>query len=63
MTLMNVKYVKPRKQQTKSFDATHIFEYFTEFEFGNQEVNQVLLVEMKEKDADGFYKCIASIDL
>ncbi|KAG4080006.1 hypothetical protein HA402_006318 [Bradysia odoriphaga] len=61
MTVMNVKYVRPKR--VNSFDAAHIFEQFKDFDFGHQIVEQILLVDMKERDADGFYKCIASVDL
>lgn len=51
-----------KKRKPKSFDATHILEQFMEFNFGQQNVNQILLVDMKNTDVDGFYKCIASIN-
>lgn len=60
MTLINIKYVTRKK--VKSFNATHIMEQFGAAEFGCQEVNQILLVKMNEKDPDGFYKRIASLD-
>ncbi|XP_037029866.1 uncharacterized protein LOC119069812 isoform X2 [Bradysia coprophila] len=61
MTVMNVKYVRPKR--VNSFDAAHIFDQFKDFNFGHQIVEQILLVDMKERDADGFYKCVASVDL
>lgn len=59
LTLLNVKYSK--KTKNKSFDANHIMEQYANFEFGSQEVNQIHLAAMSQKDPDGFYKCIASI--
>lgn len=59
MTLLNVKYSK--KLKNKSFGANHIMEQYSNFEFGSQEVNQIYLAAMSQKDPDGFYKCIASI--
>lgn len=58
MTIMNVKYIKPKTKESKWFDANEILERYGTFEFGQQEVNQIHLAEMKRKDADGFYKCI-----
>lgn len=63
MTLMNIKYAKRRNKKANSFDATHIFEQHTDFEFGCQEVSQIMLVDMKRMDEDGFYKCVTSVDL
>lgn len=62
MTVMNVKYLKSKNSKIKSFNATHILERFADFEFGSQEVNKVYLASMREKDPDGFYKCIASAE-
>lgn len=62
MTVMNVKYLKSKYSKIKSFNATHILERFADFEFGSQEVNKVYLASMREKDPDGFYKCIASAE-
>lgn len=59
MTLLNVKYSKGKR---KSFDATEIFKQYADYEFGCQEINQILLVSMNQKDPDGFYKSIASIE-
>lgn len=61
MTLLNVKYLK-RSKNKKSFDAKSILEQYADFEFGTQEVNHIHLALMSQKDADGFYKCIASIE-
>lgn len=61
MTLLNIKYLKKAKNN-KSFDAKFILEQYADFEFGSQEVNQIHLALMSQKDADGFYKCIASIE-
>lgn len=58
MTIMNVKYIKPKTKRVKSFNATDIFERYGSFDFGQQEVNQIHLADMKRKDEDGFYKCI-----
>lgn len=58
MTIMNVKYIKPRTKKSKSFDATDILERYGSYDFGHQEVNQIDLADMKQKNADGFYKCI-----
>lgn len=60
MTLLNVKYLK--KVKNKSFDATQILEQYADFAFGSQEVNQIHLSVMSQKDPDGFYKCIACIE-
>lgn len=58
MTIMNVKYMKPKTKRSKSFNATEIFERYGNFDFGQQEVNQIYLADMKRKDEDGFYKCL-----
>lgn len=60
MTLLNVKYLKKAKH--KSFDARHILEQYADFDFGCQEVKQIHLAVMSQKDPHGFYKCISSIE-
>lgn len=44
------------------FDATPILEKYADYEFGSQEVNEILLSSMREKDDDGYYQKIASIE-
>lgn len=58
MTVMNVKYIRPKSKKSNSFNATEIFERYGSFDFGQQEVNQIHLADMKQKNADGFYKCL-----
>lgn len=50
-----------RYHQKTFFDASSILEKFAEFEFGVQEVNEILLSSMLVKDDEGYYKEIASI--
>lgn len=73
MTLINTRYDKgesgkdgngngtPRYRIRKTIDATAILEKYKNYNFGSQEVNEILLSAMFEKDDDGFYKKIASV--
>lgn len=75
MTLINTRYDKeedekdgngnttPRRHywKPKTFDATSILEKYADYNFGSQDVNEILLSSMREKDSDGFYKKIASV--
>lgn len=59
MTLINTRYDK--SFYNTKFDATTILEKYTNYNFGGQEVNEILLSSMQAKDSDGFYKTIASV--
>lgn len=74
MTLINTRFDKekdekdgngnamPRRhRKPKTFDATTILEKYADYEFGSQEVTEILLSSMAESDSDGFYKTIASV--
>ncbi|XP_055320538.1 activating signal cointegrator 1 complex subunit 1-like isoform X2 [Sitodiplosis mosellana] len=52
---------KSQKYQARNFDARHILEKYADYEFGSQQFNEIHLAIMQSKDADGFYKCTASI--
>lgn len=52
---------KLQKFRSKNFDARHILEKYADYEFGSQQFNEIHLAIMQSKDADGFYKCTASI--
>lgn len=52
---------KLKKFRSKNFDARHILEKYTDYEFGSQQFNEIHLAIMQSKDADGFYKYTASI--
>lgn len=66
MTLINTRYDKSSScersfHKPKTFDATTILDKYANYNFGEQEVNEILLSSMQAKDSDGFYKTIASI--
>lgn len=75
MTLINTRYDKGQKEkdgngnatprhryrEKKTFDATSILEKYADYDFGSQEVTEILLSSMSEKDSEGFYKTIASV--
>lgn len=74
LTLINTRYDKgesgkdgdglyraPRLRKRKTIDATTILEKYKNYDFGSQEVNEILLSAMSEKDDDGFYKKIGSV--
>lgn len=75
MTLINASHDKgqteidghenatPRRRGRthKTFDATALLEKYADYDFGSQEVKEILLSKMSEKDDDGFYKTIASV--
>lgn len=52
---------KKQKFNAKHFDARYIMEKYADYEFGSQQFNEIHLAIMQSKDADGFYKCTASI--
>lgn len=75
MTLINTRYDKGPKEKDgnsnarpgrrhhakKHFDATAILEKYKNYDFGSQEVDEIVLSSMSEMDSDGFYKKIASV--
>lgn len=70
MTLINTDNLKnddddetnnSKFRASKKFDARHILENYSRYEFGSQRIDEIHLAIMKSKDADGFYKCSASI--
>lgn len=46
---------------TKTFDARHILENYSQYEFGSQQIDEIQIAVMHSKDADGFYKCTSSV--
>ncbi len=53
----------PRRQTRISFDATAIFKDYDDYYFGSCELTQVLLLDRRAKDENGFYKCTKSFNL
>lgn len=51
-----------RRWAHKTFDATALLEKYADYDFGSQEVKEILLSKMSEKNDDGFYKTIASVN-
>lgn len=44
-----------------SFDASSILEKYHDYDFGSQDVTEILLSSRTEEDSDGFPKTIASV--
>lgn len=49
------------RKRPKQFDARHILEKYSDFEFGSLQPNEIQLAICKSKGADGFYKCTTVI--
>lgn len=70
MTLINASQgnndedddTKNKKIHTrKTFDARHILENYSQYEFGLEHISEIFIAIMQSKADDGFYKCTSSI--
>lgn len=70
MTFIKSKYKEKSENNWRSggrfpakdfFNASSILERFADYDFGSQEVNEIQLSSMREKDDDGYYKTISSV--
>ena len=51
------------RSQWNGFDATKIFKEFQGFDFGESMLTEILLLDRRERDERGFYKCTARFKL
>lgn len=70
MTLINAKQANKNEDDEennqkfkgkKTFDARHILENYSQYEFGTEQVNEIHLAILRSKSDDGFYKCTSSV--
>ena len=54
---------RSRRQARISFDATKIFKEYNNYDFGSCKLTEVMLLDRREKDKSGFYKCTKSFQL
>lgn len=70
MTLINAMHANKNEDDEannqkfkgrKTFDARHILENYSQYDFGTQQVNEIHLAILRSTGDDGFYRCTSSV--